>query len=60
MDTLTPEERKLSDEASKTLGYPVILYQDGNWLCDPLSGRKRMGFGDTPEEAIKDCEENNK
>lgn len=51
---LYPSERKLSADASRLLGFPVYVFRDGDWICQP-HGAQEMGFGPTPETAIEDC-----
>lgn len=51
---LNKEERALSLDATAELGFRVLVYRDGGWMCQPV-GPQRMGFGDTPQEAIQDC-----
>lgn len=56
--SLTIEEANLSKAASKRLGYAVLIYRDGNWKCDP-TGKRFIGYGDTPEAAEADCKQKN-
>ena len=51
---LNATERALSKDASASLGFRVLVFRDGGWMCQPV-GAERMGFGDTPQEAIDDC-----
>jgi hypothetical protein len=51
---LNTSERALSKAATATLGFRVLVFRDGKWICQPV-GEQRMGFGDTPQEAIDDC-----
>jgi hypothetical protein len=55
-DTLYPNEKLISKKASQELGFDVLVYFDGRWICDPVSKeRQYLGYGSTPEEAIQDC-----
>jgi len=51
---LTPSEWLISKDATAELGFRVLVFRDGGWMCQPV-GPQRMGFGDTPQEAIEDC-----
>lgn len=56
---ILPTMKKIwSDFATKELGFSVIMFFDGRWICQP-NGNQKMGFGDTPKNAITDCSENN-
>lgn len=55
-DALHPNEKLISKKASQELGFEVLVYFDGRWICDPVSKeRQYIGYGGTPEEAIQDC-----
>lgn len=56
---LTEDEKRISADASKKLGFEVIVFQDGRWICDPRDTKKNMGFGISSDEAIRDCRINN-
>lgn len=57
---LSTKELVISDKASKELGLKVLVYKDGNWMCHAIFLRNdKIGFGDTPEEAIQDYRKNN-
>jgi hypothetical protein len=51
---LTAEEQRLSRDASERLGFPVLLYRDGEWICQPKDMTPN-GYGGTPDEAIENC-----
>jgi|688.fasta_scaffold381434_2 hypothetical protein len=51
---LTPSEWVISKAASAELGFPVLVFRDGGWICQPL-GEQKMGFGSYAETAIQDC-----
>lgn len=55
---LTTSEKEISRKASAELGFPVLVYRDGNWICQPR-GRQAMGFGETVELAVADCRKAN-
>jgi len=55
---LTKQEMELSAKATKELGYRAIVFRDGRWICQPV-GDGKIGYGVTPEDAIKDCKELN-
>lgn len=54
-NSLTKKEKCLSREATRQLGTRTIVFFDGQWICDPISVKMEIGYGKTPEEAIKDC-----
>lgn len=57
---LSNKELEISDAASKKLGFKVLVYKDGNWMCHAVFLKKdKIGFGETPEEAIQDYRKNN-
>ena len=56
---LTSTEQQLSAEASKRLGFEVIVYEDGRWICDAADKNKQMAFGDTAAEAVENCRREN-
>jgi len=57
---LSNKELEISDAASKELGFKVLVYRDGQWMCHALFLIEDfIGFGDTPEEAIQDYRNNN-
>lgn len=51
---ITAEEKRLSEVYSSKLGYPVTLFLDGRWICDPQNKSDAMGFGETPLKAVSD------
>ncbi len=51
---LTPSEWEISKAASAELGFRVLVFRDGGWICQPL-GELKLGFGGTAQEAIQDC-----
>lgn len=55
---LTKEEVDLSQKAKQILGFPVLLYKDGDWWCQ-ARGPQQQGVGDTSDAAIFDCAEKN-
>jgi hypothetical protein len=55
---LTQRERFLSAEASAKLGFPVLVFSDGDWICQP-KGAGEIAYGKTPEEAIEACRKAN-
>lgn len=60
---LTQREQDISREASARLGFPVQVFLDevfldGEWICQPRHPLT-MGFGGTPEAAIRHCREQN-
>lgn len=57
---LSNKELEISDAASKELGFKVLLYKDGSWMCHSLFLRNdKIGFGGTPEEAVQDYRKRN-
>lgn len=56
---LSSEEIELSEAAGERLGFRVLLYQDGNWICQPRKVELNNGYGSTPEEAEADCKSKN-
>ena len=58
MSELTKSEIKIGKTASQRLGFRVIVYRDGNWICQPY-GDRLNGYGDTPQEAEEDCRKRN-
>jgi hypothetical protein len=59
---LSTEEKRLSAEAAKRLGISrVLLFRDGDWICDPRDRVRdlKMGFGSSAEAAVKDCADEN-
>lgn len=58
--SLTKKEKELSEQASKTLGIRVQVYQDVNWICETLEGNFKDAYNEpTPEKAISVCAELN-
>lgn len=51
-DDRTDHEKMLSDTYSKQLGIPVVLYKDGNWICDGPKDTK-LGIASTPADAVR-------
>jgi hypothetical protein len=51
---LTKREKEISAEASERLGFRVLVFQDGNWICQP-TGPQQLAIESTPEAAIEAC-----
>lgn len=56
---LSNKELKLSEIASKELGTKVLMYCDGQWICQAFSFKYKLGFGNTPVEATHNFREEN-
>jgi hypothetical protein len=54
LHSLTTEEERISKEASKELGYKVIVFRDGGWICHGTtpSDYDEIGYGSSSKEAI--------
>lgn len=51
---LTSLEKGFSETYSNRLGQQVILYQDGDWICEAVHRPKKCGTGATPALAYSD------
>ena len=67
MTYLTPEmtkelkadEVKASEAACELLGYKVLVYNVGEWVCAPLDKGMKTGYGASKVHAITNCKEKN-
>lgn len=59
-ENLTNKEKFLSKAASEILNFEVLVYQDGDWICQPFLSRLSNGYGETFTDAIFDCFTRNK
>jgi hypothetical protein len=56
---LSKKELDLSAIASKELGTKVLLFSDGQWICQAFDFKYKLGFGSSPVHAVHSFKEEN-